>query len=110
MACPLLWLEEFVALACCAVAAIATARRLAAAAMPALLIRNRRREEEGVTGDAMAELSSVAGLMVELIDCPGEKQNGLDGAGARVPVVQRKQIAPIAISRVRDTALFLATV
>src|SRR5258707_2094729 len=108
MACPLLWLEEFVALACCAVAAIATARRLAAAAMPALLIRNRRREEEGVTGDAMAEFSSVAGLMGELIDCPRSKQNEIDGASARVPLVQRKEIAPNAISRVRDTGLILA--
>jgi hypothetical protein len=65
-----MWLEEFVALARCVVAAIVTVRRLAAAAMPSLPIRNRRRDEEGVTGDAMAELSSVAGLMVGPIDLP----------------------------------------
>src|SRR5260370_38115891 len=82
MACPLLWLEEFVALACCAVAAIATARRLAAAAMPALLIRNRRREEEGVTGDAMAELSSGAGLRVVAPNLPSGKQKAEDRGGA----------------------------
>ncbi len=42
-------------------------------------------------------------------DAKVTRKNGLDGAGARVPLVWRKQIAPIAISGVRDTALFLAT-
>src|SRR5258708_16322512 len=105
MACPLLWLEEFVALACCAVAAIATARRLAAAAMPALLIRNRRREEEGVTGDAMAELSSVAGLVVELIDFPPSQQKRPKRAGAPLPPRPRKPNPPLAIRGVPDPTL-----
>src|SRR5260370_35473863 len=65
MACPLLSLEEFVALACCAVAA---SGRLAAAAIPAPPIKNRRREREGGAGGAVAGSSSVAGFLVAPLD------------------------------------------
>jgi len=61
-------LEGVEAFACSEVAALVAAGRLAAAAIPALPIRNRRREGEGGAGGAMAKLSSVAGLMVDLID------------------------------------------
>jgi len=44
------------------------AGRLAAAAIPALPIRNRRRDGEAGAGGVMAELSSMAGLMVDIVD------------------------------------------
>src|SRR6266436_7208521 len=64
---PLVGLEGVEAFACSKVAAIVAACRLAAAAIPALPIRNRRRDGEGGAGGAVAELSRVAGLMVDLI-------------------------------------------
>src|SRR5260370_31725276 len=64
---PLRGLKGVEAFACSEVSAIVAAGRLAAAATPALPIRNRRRDGEGSAG-AMADWSSLLGLMVDIVD------------------------------------------
>jgi hypothetical protein len=68
---PLCKLEGVDAFACSEVAAIVAAGRLAAATTPALPIRNRRRDWSAI--GAVAEMSRLVALMVDIVDLRGSK-------------------------------------
>src|SRR5438445_10765020 len=97
---PLVGLEGVEAFACSDVAAIIAAGRLAAAAMPALPIRNLRRDGDGCTCGAPAELSSVAGLMVDIVELL-EKTSCVD----RAPLPHLAAAAGSNLTSIPSTAL-----